>query len=148
MAERLSTFRFWCQKVLPLVYDESLSYYELLCKVVDYLNKLIDGNNQIRDILDIHERDIIKLKTDVDFLQEEMEKVKNGEYVSLYLDSIIAWIDKNLITIVSRIVKFVFFELDDSGHLIAYIPDSWQFLEFDTIMNCSDANYGHLTLEW
>lgn len=34
----LSPFRFWCQKVLPLVYDDSLSYYELLCKVVDYLN--------------------------------------------------------------------------------------------------------------
>lgn len=31
-------FRFWCQKVLPLVYDDSLSYYEVLCKVVDYLN--------------------------------------------------------------------------------------------------------------
>lgn len=31
-------FRFWCQKVLPLVYDDSLSYYELLCKVVKYLN--------------------------------------------------------------------------------------------------------------
>lgn len=31
-------FRFWCQKVLPLVYDDSLSYYELLCKVVEYLN--------------------------------------------------------------------------------------------------------------
>lgn len=34
-------FRFWCQKVLPLVYDDSLSYYELLCKVVDYINNLI-----------------------------------------------------------------------------------------------------------
>lgn len=32
-------FRFWCQKVLPLVYDDSLSYYEVLCKVVNYLNK-------------------------------------------------------------------------------------------------------------
>lgn len=35
----LRPFRFWCQKVLPLVYDDSLSYYELLAKVVDYLNK-------------------------------------------------------------------------------------------------------------
>lgn len=34
----LRPFRFWCQKVLPLVYDDSLSYYELLCKVVAYLN--------------------------------------------------------------------------------------------------------------
>ena len=32
---------FWCQKVLPLVYDDSLSYYEFLCKLwknlVDYM---------------------------------------------------------------------------------------------------------------
>ena len=34
----LKPFRFWCQKVLPLVYDDSLSYYELLNKVVNYLN--------------------------------------------------------------------------------------------------------------
>ena len=34
-------FRYWCQKVLPLVYDESLSYYELLNKVVAYLNNVI-----------------------------------------------------------------------------------------------------------
>lgn len=32
--------RFWCQKVLPLVYDDSLSYMELLAKVVHYLNEL------------------------------------------------------------------------------------------------------------
>lgn len=38
----LRPFRFWCQKVLPLVYDDSLSYYEVLCKVVDYLNKTME----------------------------------------------------------------------------------------------------------
>ena len=35
------SFRFWCQTVLPLVYDDSLSYYELLNKVVHYLNNVI-----------------------------------------------------------------------------------------------------------
>lgn len=34
--------RFWCQKVLPLVYDDSLSYYELLNKIVVYLNSTIE----------------------------------------------------------------------------------------------------------
>lgn len=34
--------RYWCQKVLPQVYDDSLSYYELLNKVVDYLNHTIE----------------------------------------------------------------------------------------------------------
>lgn len=34
-------FRFWCQMALPIVYDDSLSYYELLNKVVAYLNNTI-----------------------------------------------------------------------------------------------------------
>lgn len=35
-------FHFWSQKVIPLVYDESLSYYEVLGKVVEKLNELIE----------------------------------------------------------------------------------------------------------
>ena len=42
-------FRFWCQKVLPLVYDDSLSYYELLCKVVSKLNEMADNQNNLSD---------------------------------------------------------------------------------------------------
>lgn len=38
-----------CQKVLPLVYDDSLSYYEVLCKVQHKLNEMIEINNTIRD---------------------------------------------------------------------------------------------------
>lgn len=43
----LKPFWFWCQKVLPLVYDDSLSYYEVLCKIVDYMNKVIENNMEI-----------------------------------------------------------------------------------------------------
>ena len=42
-------FRYWCQKVLPLVYDDSLSYYELLCKVVAKLNEVIDNENDLNE---------------------------------------------------------------------------------------------------
>lgn len=45
-------FRFWCQKVLPLVYDDSLSYYELLCKVVDYLNTTMKNVNTLGQDVD------------------------------------------------------------------------------------------------
>lgn len=41
----LDNFRFWCQKVLPLVYDDSLSYYEVLGKMVVQLNDVIDDVN-------------------------------------------------------------------------------------------------------
>lgn len=61
----LGNFRFWCQKVLPLVYDDSLSYYELLCKVVDYLNKTME---------------------DVETLNDAYNKLQ--EYVNNYFDSL------------------------------------------------------------
>ena len=48
----MNKFRFWCQKVLPLVYDDSLSYYELLCKVVKYINDIIENMEEIRKELE------------------------------------------------------------------------------------------------
>lgn len=51
----LQPFRYWCQKVLPLVYDDSLSYYELLCKVVDYLNKTMEDVETLHgDVTNLH----------------------------------------------------------------------------------------------
>ena len=51
----LQPFRYWCQKVLPLVYDDSLSYYELLCKVVDYLNKTMEDVETLHgDVDNLH----------------------------------------------------------------------------------------------
>lgn len=51
-AKDLTPFRFWCQKVLPAVYDDSLSYYELLCKVVNKLNESIENVNILGDFVD------------------------------------------------------------------------------------------------
>ena len=62
MLNRVKPFRFWCQKVLPLVYDDSLSYYELLCKVVDYLNKVIEDVNTLADDVEEFERLFIELR--------------------------------------------------------------------------------------
>lgn len=42
-------FRFWCQAVLPLVYDDSLSYMELLNKMVIYLNNTISDVAAMED---------------------------------------------------------------------------------------------------
>ena len=58
MWKDLKHFRFWCQKVLPLVYDDSISYYEVLCKLCHYLNDVIENVNSIPDYIDdaINER--------------------------------------------------------------------------------------------
>lgn len=44
--------RFWCQKVLPAVYDQSLSYYEVLCKLAAFLNKMLEELEKMQDNID------------------------------------------------------------------------------------------------
>ena len=146
---RIKRFKFYCQPVLPLVYDESLSYYEVLCKVVDYLNKVIDNQNDMTEYLKELGITVEQLEEDVNYIKSELEKVKNGDYVSLYLDSIIKWIDENIQELVARIVKYVFFIIDDNGYFNALIPYAWQFLEFDTGFNPNDKEtFLHLILKW
>lgn len=44
--------RWFCQKVLPLSYDDSLSYYEVLCKLTGKMNEIIEAiNNNFEKIV-------------------------------------------------------------------------------------------------
>lgn len=145
----VAPFRYYVQMVLPAVYGDELSYYEVLAKVTEKLNEVIENLNKqgqnVNDLMVFYNQ----LKAQVDALENEVDAIKNGEYVHLYLDSIINWIDANLQCLVSRIVKFVCFGLGDDGHFKAYIPATWQFLQFDTGMNPDDSEtYGHLIIKW
>lgn len=61
----INQLHFWCQKVLPLVYDDSLSYYELLCKVVYKLNELIESENELREIVKNLETNISEIVNNI-----------------------------------------------------------------------------------
>lgn len=77
----LKPFRFWCQKVLPLVYDDSLSYYELLCKVVDYLNKTMEDVETLED-------DVTNLFTAYTQLQNYVNTYFDQEFPDLVSDKL------------------------------------------------------------
>lgn len=46
----LKKFKFFCQKILPLSYDASLSYYEAICKLVSHVNKIGDATNELQEV--------------------------------------------------------------------------------------------------
>lgn len=77
-----SPFRFWCQKVLPLVYDDSLSYYELLCKVVHKLNELaVNQNNLSEDIKQVA-KDLNDFKEQVPGMIEQKVEEWLNNYIA------------------------------------------------------------------
>ena len=79
----LSPFRYWCHKVLPLVYDDSLSYYELLCNVVDYLNKTMEDVTTLNgDVTELHDA-YVKLQ---DYVNNYFENLDIQEEVNNKID--------------------------------------------------------------
>lgn len=84
----------------------------------------------------------------VEVCQAELKKLVDGEYIDNYVKALAGWIDNNLETMVSSIVKFVWFEIDKDGYFVAYIPDTWSFLDFSTDLDPDSDDYGKLALEW
>ena len=76
-------FRFWCQTVLPIVYDDSLSYYELLNKVVNYLNNTIsDVANVESNVQALHDA-FVQLE---DYVNKYFENLDVSEEINTKLD--------------------------------------------------------------
>ena len=68
----IKKFKFWANKVLPAVYDDSLSYYEVLCKVVEYLNEVIEVCNTFDTDVSELQAAVARLNEITSQLQSEM----------------------------------------------------------------------------
>lgn len=127
---KLRHFHFWCQKVLPLVYDESLSYYEQLCKVIDFLNNVISSQNEVIE-------NVVELQKELNIVQEWINNFDDS-----YAKEII---EKYLATM-------IFVRISKSGYIVYYIPKSWKEITFNTtgldIEIPIEPDYGHLVLSY
>lgn len=63
-----------CQKILPLVYDDSLSYYENLCKLTSKMNEIIDDMNDGFEALISQKIDEFFNKIMIDAIYNESEE--------------------------------------------------------------------------
>ena len=126
----LKHFRIWVQNVLPVVYDDSLSYYEVLCKCVDYINNLIDTDRE--------------LFTDIDGVKQDIRKVEEwiANFNTNYAEEIIR----------NSIATMIFVEITDEGYFVYHIPSNWNNIVFNTtgvdIELEQQPEYGHLVLSY
>ena len=70
------------------------------------------------------------------------EGVKNG---------IEEWCRENLTDLVGELAKMVFFGINDQGYFVAYIPDAWSDIIFNTTgfdIAVAGYDYGHLCLSF
>ena len=123
---KIDKVKFWCYKVLPLVYDDSLSYYELLCKVVSKLNELIEKYASFDDV-------VAEIQTAIDALQKQID-----EFDTTYIEKLIK----------DKLANMIYVWISDAGYFIYYIPESWNDISFNTtgldIQNEQLADNGHV----
>ena len=122
----VSKLKYWCYKVLPLVYDDSLSYYELLCKVVSKLNELIEKYASFDDMVE-------EIQSAIDALQKQID-----EFDTSYIEKLIK----------DKLSNMIYVWISDAGYIIYYVPESWDDISFNTtgldIQNEQLAENGHV----
>ena len=134
-------------KQLTEDYENQLNQYKQDTdkNISDFKTYITNQQNTFENNINIK---INELTDKVNDCYEEVEKLINGEYIETYVQALATWIDNNLQVMVSKIVKYVWFEVNEDGYFVAYIPDTWDFIDFDTEMNPDNEDYGKLALLW
>ncbi len=84
-------------------------------------------------------------------LQKLLADIAAGNFPKEISDAIKNWITVNFYDIVGDMAKAVWFGLTDSGYFVAYIPESWDEIQFRTtgydITVEVQPEFGHLVLQ-
>lgn len=83
--------------------------------------------------------------------KQMVEDIENGNFPLSIREAFAKWMRENAFTLVGELVKLVFFGITDSGHFVAYIPDGWDDILFNTTgydINIAGEDFGHLTLSF
>lgn len=126
---------------IPKLYWGVKSQEQRILAICELLDKLICYADMLGDNVNFNREEIEALKA-------EFEKFKESGFEDYYLEQIEKWVNDNLETLFHLLVKQVFFGLTLDGHFVAYIPESWNDIVFDTGMVYGVDTYGRLILRW
>ena len=80
-----------------------------------------------------------------------VEEIENGTFPKSITDAFTSWMQKNGLQLVGELVKMVFFGITDEGYFVAYIPEFWDDIIFNTTgydISVAGFDFGHLVLSY
>lgn len=85
-------------------------------------------------------------------LKDLYDQIMSGNFPPSVTAAFEKWMKENAIDLVGSLVKQVYFGLTDTGYFVAYIPESWDDIIFNTtgwdIELGGVPDYGHLILSY
>ena len=82
-------------------------------------------------------------------LKQLYDDLLAGNFPPEMYNSLHDWVVQNSASIIESLTKMVFFGLTDTGYFVAYIPDTWNDIIFNTSgydENLLSIDFGHLIL--
>lgn len=138
----LKPFKAWCIQILPSIFDESMSYYEVLCKVIKILNNSLEDINILKEEIENTNSAFDGFKEEVN---NQFEELVNGTWIQgtiPYLEELL----KQYIPVA------IFFEINNEGYFVANIPETWDEIQFNTTgydyPEINGVGYGHLVMSY
>ena len=83
--------------------------------------------------------------------KELVEQIEAGNFPESIRDAFAKWMSENAINLVGELVKMVYFGITNDGYFVAYIPDGWDDIIFNTTgydITIAGEEFGHLTLSF
>lgn len=115
--------------------------------VIKEIKQFNDAVQNLNDWKVSHEKEYEELKTLYD-------AIISGNFPPDMDYALIKWMKANANDIISELIKNVFFGLTDAGYFVAYTPESWSDIVFNTsdydiiLKAHPEIGYGHLILSY
>lgn len=80
-----------------------------------------------------------------------VEDIEAGNFPESIREAFSKWMRENAFDLVGELVKMVFFGITDDGYFVAYIPEGWDDIIFNTTgydISIAGYDYGHLTMSF
>lgn len=129
------------QKIIPKLYWKAESQEQrimLICQGLRLLAEYVDKNAD----------QLVIDRAEIEALQREFEEFKESGFDDYYLAQVEQWVKDNLESILHILVRQVYFGLNEQGYFVAYVPESWNDIVFDTGADYTLDTYGRLILRF
>lgn len=85
-------------------------------------------------------------------LESLYDQIMSGNFPESIRNAFVSWMRENALDLIGELATSVFFGLSDTGYWMAYIPESWHDIIFNTtgldITLALQPEYGHLVLSY
>lgn len=87
----------------------------------------------------------------IDAVYQFMQDIENGDFPESVVNAFKEWMRDNLLDLMGDLAKQVYFGLTTDGYFVAFIPESWDDIRFNTTgydYQIAGYNFGHLVLSY